>query len=59
MKRVLRLPELIDLATDPEVVAKMVAKLGPEMTRQVLLLLKAKAEALDPDEIDLDDRRRL
>jgi hypothetical protein len=60
MRRVLRLPELLELATRPEVFERMIAELGPERTVEVLLALKAKAEAwaATADEIDLDDQRR-
>jgi hypothetical protein len=61
MKRVLRLPELVELATDPAILEKMIAELGVEQTRLVLELLRAKAEAWarDADEMDLDDSRRM
>jgi hypothetical protein len=55
MKRVLRLPELVALLTDPAFVDKMVAELGQEMTMAVLLFLKNKAERYHPDEPDLSD----
>jgi hypothetical protein len=48
----LRLSELIELATDPEIVDRMITELGPEMTIAVLLFLKNKAESYHPDEIE-------
>jgi hypothetical protein len=58
MRRVLRLPELVELATRPEIVERMIAELGVERTRAVLLALKAKIEGWRPDEIDLEDAGR-
>jgi hypothetical protein len=52
MRRVLRLDELIELATDPEIVDRMITELGPEMTIAVLLFPKNKAESHHPDEIE-------
>ena len=57
MRRVLRLPELVELATRPEVIRSMVAELGLERTREVLRALARKVENWQPDESDLSDRR--
>jgi hypothetical protein len=55
MRRLLRLPELVELTTRPEVIDHMLAELGPAMTIAVLRVLRAKAEAWHPDEPDLSD----
>jgi hypothetical protein len=57
MNRLLRLPELVDIATRPEVIDRMVSEFGPERTREILMVLRAKVEAwaTAADEIDLDD----
>jgi hypothetical protein len=52
MKRVLTLPELVEIATRPEIVAKMVAELGPEKTAEALRVLRAKLEAWRPPEFN-------
>jgi hypothetical protein len=57
MNRVLRLPELVEIATRPEIVAKMIAEFGPERTREILMVLRAKVEAWQPDEIEISDQR--
>jgi hypothetical protein len=59
-QRVLRLPELIEMVTRPEVIEQMIAELGVERTREALMVLKAKAEAWarDADEMDPTDLRR-
>ena len=42
MRRLLRLPELVELATHPEVIEKMLAELGGERSLEILRLLKAE-----------------
>jgi hypothetical protein len=59
MRRLLRLPELVEIATRPEVIEHMIRELGPEMTRQALMVLLAKAQARRPDEVDRTDAEAL
>jgi hypothetical protein len=59
-RRILRLPELVELVTRPEVVERMIATYGAAYTQQVLLALEAQAERwiATADEFDLTDQRR-
>jgi hypothetical protein len=60
MRRLLRLPELIEMLADhPEIVGRMIDELGAARTLEALLVLKRKIEHdYHPDEIELSDRRR-